>query len=168
MKLSFAVLSSFLAAALAAPQTHHHSHTHTSAKERLGVHADTSANVDYNENWAGAALTSLDSGEYFEAVSSTFTIPDPTIPTDVEATGTSYTVSSWIGIDGYGCDNLWQSGVDGTVDSTGAKSYYAWYEWYPAGTQVFDIGDISAGDVGLHNLLSALPRRRIFSNGDKY
>ncbi|RDW64656.1 hypothetical protein BP6252_10307 [Coleophoma cylindrospora] len=148
MKFLLAVLPTLLATAIAAPSPK------LNAKARLARSASrhqssksaAAANDEYNGSWGGAAVADLNSGEVVTGVSATFTVATPAIPSDVSSSD-SYTESTWIGIDGDGCNNLWQSGIDGTIDSNGEISYYAWYEWYPAGTEVFDLGTISAGDV---------------------
>ncbi|KAG8156413.1 hypothetical protein KVR01_013754 [Diaporthe batatas] len=97
----------------------------------------------YNVNWAGALLT----GKNVTAASGSFPVPKAAVPTEKEAGLKEYTASAWVGLDGYNCKGLWQAGVDSIVESSGETSFYAWYEWLPADTQVVDLGEISAGDV---------------------
>lgn len=106
-----------------------------------------------NDQWAGAGYSGLySSGEVLHGVSTSFNVLSAAIPTDADTGESMYYASAWIGIDGQGtCADenagLWQAGVDSTVTSDGTVGFYAWYEWYPAGTVVVDIGTISAGDV---------------------
>lgn len=136
---SYAVLSALFAAALAAPSQN--AITRSLARRSKSAHH---ASETLNENWAGAVLNS---GAKYTAVSATFDVLTPSVPKDFTTNLSEYTASAWIGIDGAYCDGgLWQAGVDSIVEKNGDTSFYAWYEWYPAATQVIDIGTISAGD----------------------
>ncbi|KAI9647251.1 hypothetical protein NHQ30_003634 [Ciborinia camelliae] len=148
MKYSIAVAALLTGSAVAAPATK------LNAKERLALRNNKAARSDeyYNDSWAGAVLT----GAAYTGVSSSFPIPKPAVGTTGETSASDFTASTWIGIDGYGCNNLWQAGVDSTIEaSTGTISYYAWYEWYPADTQVIDLGTLSAEDVISVNLTTS-------------
>ena len=159
MKLSFAILGSiFLPTTLAAPHNRGISQriqrrtagSHLSAPKRLsnstsyGIDSDIK-NTDYSSNWAGAVIFSPPTGQTFNAVSGTFTVPTPSIPGG--ASGDSFAASAWVGIDGdtYSTAIL-QTGIDFTVTSTGDISFDAWYEWYPDFSYDFTL-DVSAGDV---------------------
>ena len=144
MKATAVVLSTILVGVLAAPQ----SLSNTKARNtRRSARKNLAAREELDENWAGAVLDSFSSGETVKSVNSTFTVPTPSFPSTKSDYYTEYTTSAWVGIDGYYCDNLWQTGIDSTILLSGEISYYAWYEWYPADTEVFDLGTISAGDV---------------------
>lgn len=139
MKYSIAVAALLAGSAVAAPAAK------LNAKQRLAQRNRNAARSDewYNESWAGAVLSGVYTG-----VSASFPIPKPAIGTTGETSASEFTASTWIGIDGYNCDNLWQAGVDSTIEkSSGEISYYAWYEWYPADTVVIDLGSLSANDV---------------------
>ncbi|ESZ98638.1 hypothetical protein SBOR_0978 [Sclerotinia borealis F-4128] len=145
MKYSIAVAALLAGSAVAAPAAK------LNAKQRLAQRNKNAAssNEDYNVSWAGAVLT----GAAYTGVSASFPIPKPAVGTTGETSASDFTASTWIGIDGYNCNNLWQAGVDSTIEkSTGAVSYYAWYEWYPADTQVIDLGTLTAEDVISVNL----------------
>ncbi|KAF7872447.1 hypothetical protein EAF04_003368 [Stromatinia cepivora] len=140
MKYSIAVATLLAGSAIAAPATK------LNAKQRLAQRNKNAARSDeyYNESWAGAVLT----GAAYTGVSASFPIPKPAVGTTGETSASYFTASTWVGIDGYNCDNLWQAGVDATIEkSTGTLSYYAWYEWYPADTQVIDLGTLTAEDI---------------------
>lgn len=116
--------------------------------------ATSNADDEYNVSWAGAVLD--DGGEtIYTGVYSEFTIPVPTKPTSGETDAEVWTVSSWVGIDGYSqgsdCQGLWQAGVDASIDSSGTVTYDPWYEWYPAETLGFSL-TVTAGDVIAVNL----------------
>lgn len=117
------------------------------AQQSTSSSTASSANDELNENWAGV-VSQGDEGSV-TGVSASFVLPTVKKPTDgSQVDATTHTASTWIGIDGYSCGTgLWQAGVDGTIDSSGAVTWYAWYEWYPAGTVEVDIGDLATGDV---------------------
>lgn len=101
---------------------------------------NSTAHVQYSQNWAGAVLV----GTGYTAVTGTFTVPTPQAPSS--GSGDSYAASAWVGIDG----DTWtkailQTGVDFTVEN-GEASFDAWYEWYPDYAYDFSGIDISAGD----------------------
>jgi Peptidase A4 family len=52
----------------------------------------------------------------------------------------------WVGIDGYSSSTVEQTGTD-TDCSGGAPQYYAWYEFYPAGSVTISSLTLHAGDV---------------------
>jgi hypothetical protein len=54
--------------------------------------------VSYNSAWAGAILTAPPTGQIFNAVSCTFTVPTPSYPSGV--TSGDYPAAIWVGIDG--------------------------------------------------------------------
>jgi len=104
------------------------------------------SHVDYSSNWSGAVIESPPSGETFNAVSGTFTVPTPSVPSD-GSDSSSYAASAWVGIDGDTYTNaILQTGVDFTVTDSGDVSYDAWYEWYPNYAIDFSLS-VSAGDV---------------------
>jgi hypothetical protein len=80
-------------------------------------------------NWAGAIIGSPPSGETFNNVVGTFTIPTPSTPPG--PSGGSYYASVFVGIDGGTYKNAsLQSGIDFTYEN-GAVSYDAWYRMSP-------------------------------------
>jgi hypothetical protein len=105
------------------------------------------SDVQYSENWSGAAITSPPSGQTFNAVSGKIIVPTPSVPSGVESTDGEYAASAWVGIDGNTYSTaILQTGLDFTVSTSGAVSFDAWYEWYPDYAMDFDL-TISAGDV---------------------
>lgn len=119
-------------------------------KSKINSATNSTSDVQYSSNWSGATLVTPPSGQTFNAVSGTFTVPTPSAPSGVSATDGEYAASAWVGIDGNTYSTaILQTGVDFTVDTNGDVSYDAWYEWYPDYAYDFDI-DISAGDVRIH------------------
>lgn len=82
-----------------------------------------------SSNWGGYAVQSCltnPSNDVVTAVSGTWVEPTAKCPSGK----TSY-AAFWVGIDGYTSSSVEQLGTDSDCDS-GAASYYAWYEMYPA------------------------------------
>lgn len=67
----------------------------SSSSETTTTHS--TADVEYNESWAGAVVTGSD----MTGVSASFEVPDPAIPTSGQTSATEHTASTWIGMDGY-------------------------------------------------------------------
>jgi hypothetical protein len=67
-------------------------------------------------NWAGAVFNSA-AGTY-KSVTGTFTVPKPSKPSG-GSSGTTYSASAWVGIDGDTCGNaILQTGLDFNVEGT--------------------------------------------------
>lgn len=142
MKCSIAIAALLAGSVIAAPTTKLNAKQRHSRRNRNVARS----NDHYNKSWAGAVVTGIYTG-----VSASFPIPKPKVGSTGETSAAKFTASTWIGIDGYNCNNLWQAGVDATIEkSTGEISYYAWYEWYPADTQVIELGTLTADDVSFH------------------
>jgi hypothetical protein len=64
-----------------------------------------------SSNWAGAELTPP-SGETFQSITATMTLPELTAPDVAEGPADEYFLYVWVGIDGDGAcsDALWQTG----------------------------------------------------------
>jgi hypothetical protein len=102
------------------------------------------SHVEYSSNWSGGVLTSPPSNSTFTSVTAEFTVPMPSLPKG----GTqAASASAWVGIDGdtYSAAIL-QTGVDFNVDTSGAVSYDAWYEWFPDYAYDFTGFKINPGD----------------------
>jgi hypothetical protein len=68
-----------------------------------------------------------------------------TVPT-VNCSKTPNTYSSfWVGIDGWTSSTVEQTGTDSDCDGT-SPSYYAWYEFYPAGSVLISSVPVSPGN----------------------
>jgi len=78
---------------------------------RVDKPAGNETDTDYSTNWTGGVLTAPPSGQTFNAVSATFVVPQPSVPSG-KSSGT-YSASAWVGIDGDTYQNaIWQSGID--------------------------------------------------------
>ncbi|CAI7578536.1 unnamed protein product [Penicillium discolor] len=86
------------------------------------------ANVQYSKNWAGVVREKPPASATYNAVSATFTVPEPTATDD---SGDMQAVSAWVGIDGDTYTKaILQTGIDAYTQN-GKRTYDAWYEWYP-------------------------------------
>jgi hypothetical protein len=89
-----------------------------------------------SENWSGYAVT----GSAFTVASGSWTVPT------VNCSKTPSTYSSfWVGIDGYSSSTVEQTGTDSDCSGSTAR-YYAWYEFYPAGSVVISSVPVSPGN----------------------
>ncbi|KAL3425072.1 peptidase A4 family protein [Phlyctema vagabunda] len=115
--------------------------------------------VEYSSNWAGAVIESPPSGQTFNSVVGTFTVPTPKVPSGVS--GSTYAASAWVGIDGdtYSTAIL-QTGIDFTITKAGAVSFDAWYEWYPDYAYDFSLA-VKAGDVITLSVTSSTTKKGV-------
>src|SRR5215472_228991 len=97
-------------------------------------------NVVQNGYWSGFAATAA---APYTSASGTFQVPR----VSYSGSGHSYEDSAlWVGIGGDGDSTLIQLGTEQLVTSSGAASYYVWYELYPAAT-VYLGHTVSPGDI---------------------
>jgi hypothetical protein len=90
-----------------------------------------------SENWSGYAVT----GKDFTFAKGSWHVPE------VDCTKTPNTYSAfWVGLDGYSDKTVEQTGTSSDCNGT-TPVYYAWYEFYPAGSVVISSMTISPGDV---------------------
>jgi hypothetical protein len=87
-------------------------------------------------NWSGYAID----GTGATAVTGTWVEPKVTC-----APGENSWSSPWVGIDGDNSNTVEQIGTDSDCRN-GVPSYYAWYEMYPKGMVVLNMGPVSPGD----------------------
>ena len=79
--------------------------------------------IEYSSNWSGYAVT----GGTYTSVSATWVQNAGSC----SSSDTDTDMSPWVGIDGYSSSSVEQTGT--SVDCSGSsKTYYAWYEMYPA------------------------------------
>jgi hypothetical protein len=92
--------------------------------------------VSDSTNWSGYAVT----GSSFTTAKASWIIPT------VTCSKTPNTYSSfWVGIDGWTSSTVEQTGTDSDCDGSRA-SYYAWYEFYPAGSVLISSVPVSPGN----------------------
>ena len=90
-----------------------------------------------SDNWSGYAVT----GKEFTYAKGSWHVPQ----VDCTKTPNSYS-AFWVGIDGYNDSTVEQTGTDSDCYST-TPQYYAWHEFYPAGSVVITSMPVVAGDV---------------------
>ncbi|KAL1864765.1 hypothetical protein Plec18167_009653 [Paecilomyces lecythidis] len=123
----------------------------------VAAEQSTSADVQYGYNWAGVIHTTPPATGTYTAASATFTVPEPTATDD---SGDKQGASAWVGIDGGTYRNaILQAGVDFYIED-GTASYDAWYEWYPAYSNDFDLS-VTAGDVIVVKVVSSSPSQGV-------
>ena len=79
------------------------------------------------ENWSGYAVTA---GAPYTSASATWQVPNASYDGGNTPYGYEY-VFNWVGIGGYGDATLIQLGTESVVSTSGARSFYVWYELYP-------------------------------------
>lgn len=88
-------------------------------------------------NWSGYAVT----GTSFTVAKGSWVVPA------VNCSKTPNTYSSfWVGIDGYSSSTVEQTGTDSDCDGR-SPDYYAWYEFYPAGSVLISSVPVAVGNV---------------------
>src|SRR5580700_10950014 len=92
--------------------------------------------ISDSSNWSGYAVT----GSGFTSAKGSWTVPS------VNCTKTPNTYSSfWVGIDGWTSSTVEQTGTDSDCNGS-SPSYYAWYEFYPAGSVLISSVPVSPGN----------------------
>ena len=105
----------------------------------LAAHSSVRAGgkIEYSSNWSGYAVT----GGTYTSVSATWVQNAGTC----SSSDTDTDMSPWVGIDGYSSSSVEQTGT--SVDCSGSsKTYYAWYEMYPANFVTIN-HTVKAGDT---------------------
>jgi hypothetical protein len=97
---------------------------------------ENNVTVEESTNWSGYAVE----GSSFTSAKASWTIPT------VNCSKTPNTYSSfWVGIDGWTSSTVEQTGTDSDCDGS-SPSYYAWYEFYPAGSVLISSVPVSPGN----------------------
>jgi hypothetical protein len=92
--------------------------------------------VSDSTNWSGYAVT----GSAFTSAKASWVVPT------VTCSKTPNTYSSfWVGIDGWTSSTVEQTGTDSDCNGS-SPSYYAWYEFYPAGSVLISSVPVSPGN----------------------
>jgi len=105
----------------------------------LGLHPDRvvdNVTVSDSTNWSGYAVI----GAAFTHARGSWTVPT----VDCSSTPNTY-AAFWVGIDGWTSDTVEQTGTDSDCDGK-TPSYYAWYEFYPAGSVLISSLSVAPGD----------------------
>jgi hypothetical protein len=100
-----------------------------------------------NSIWSGGVVLTT-AADTFKSIAGIFTVPDVAPPSSTPGT---YWMVSWIGIDGYGGNDVCQIGTVQyvTLGANGSitKGCYAWTEWYPLSWVAVPNFPISFGDT---------------------
>jgi hypothetical protein len=92
--------------------------------------------VSDSTNWSGYAVT----GSSFTSAKASWTVPT------VNCTKTPNTYAAfWVGLDGWTSSTVEQTGTDSDCDGK-TPSYYAWYEFYPAGSVLISSVTVAPGN----------------------
>lgn len=102
-------------------------------------------------NWSGVVDTT--STKSYGSTSIYYVLTEYVVPVASQAygacTGGSVYSSSWVGIDGWGSNDVLQGGTESDawcLLGVRTTTYYAWYEWYPSGAVKISSLPVSAGD----------------------
>jgi Peptidase A4 family len=109
-----------------------------------GPQLDANAN---NSIWSGSVVTTT-TADKFKSITGQWNVPD--VAPAAAGAGSWYSVA-WIGIDGFGGNDVCQIGTVQavTVAANGnvTKSCYAWFEWFPQSWQAITNFPVSMGDT---------------------
>jgi hypothetical protein len=92
-------------------------------------------------NWSGS-VASPPPGHTFGWITGQWTVPNPHAPTFGD-----FYASEWIGIDGWGSNDVLQAGTETAVGIFNTTFIYAWWEWWPASEVAITNLPVSAGDT---------------------
>lgn len=107
--------------------------------------------AEYDSNWSGVTVTPP-TGETFQTVTSTMTLPKLTAPDQSVGPGGEYFLYVWVGIDGDGdCGGLWQTGFAGQIDE-GVESWWGWVCFIYGDEITFDTNILNATSGDLVNM----------------
>jgi len=98
-------------------------------------------------NWSGVAVFPP-AGDVFKWMTGNWIVPDPNQPPSLP-TGEWYYSSAWIGIDGWGSNDVLQAGTDSDVlvqNGVTHKQVSAWWEWFPNYSVTINNFPVASGD----------------------
>ena len=101
-----------------------------------------------SSNWSGYVAH----GSSYSAVTGTWTIPEP------NATGAFASDGAWVGIGGYGTEDLIQAGTGTQVTPDGRLRYEAWVEMLPAAPETLPLA-VKPGDSVTFTVAETTPNR---------
>lgn len=96
-----------------------------------------------SSNWSGYAAESSitsPSNNFVKSVIGSWTVPKLTC-----SAGQATYVATWVGIDGYSDSTVEQTGTEQQCSTSGATTYFAWYEMYP--NPMKQLFNVNPGDV---------------------
>jgi hypothetical protein len=106
---------------------------------RIRDHIQLDDGTGTSSNWSGFAVT----GKGFTIAKGSWHVPE----VDCSKTPNAYS-SFWVGLDGdlSGSDTVEQNGTDSDCSGT-TPVYYAWYEFYPAGSVLIKDVPVAPGNI---------------------
>jgi len=113
----------------------------------VGKRVDRKDGTSTSTNWSGVVVPSP-AGDTFKTITGNWMVPDPNQPANLPA-GEWYYSSAWIGIDGWGSNDVLQAGTDSDVlvqNGVPTKSIAAWWEWFPADSVAITNLPVTSGD----------------------
>jgi hypothetical protein len=113
-----------------------------------GVDAEAVHGTEFTEIWSGAVVYAPE-GDTCGWVEGEWTVPNA-FPPKHAASGTWYSVSTWIGLDGIHGGDVLQAGCDSTAMTSAGKVHRQlnpWWEWYPADTVAITNLPVVPGDT---------------------
>jgi hypothetical protein len=116
---------------------------HRPVANRVDIKDGTSTST----NWSGGVVPSP-AGDTFKWITGNWIVPDPNQPPGLP-TGQWYYSSAWIGIDGWGSNDVLQAGTDSDVlvqNGVAHKSVAAWWEWFPNSSVTITNLPVTSGD----------------------
>lgn len=94
--------------------------------------------------WSGCAIP----GGKWESITGTWNVPTAEAGIDdPPGKDGNYWMYAWVGLDGYGENELLQIGVSHFIDKDGRALYWGWYEWLPSGPQSISNWSVKPGDM---------------------
>jgi peptidase A4-like protein len=113
-------------------------------KGRARVSAAKGITNATSSNWSGS-VAFAPAKRTFGWVAGQWTVPNPHAP----GLG-SYYASEWVGIDGWGSNDVLQAGTETEIIDLGifsSRQVYVWWEWFPSGEVAITNFSVSAGDI---------------------
>ena len=102
------------------------------AVHRLRLVRDRTADSDaQSDNWSGAVVQPT-AGRW-TSVYGTWSVPGIYKPGTAAGSDGLWDCSAWIGLGGYGTDELFQAGVAQSIGQNNVTEYWPWYEWLVPG-----------------------------------
>ena len=110
---------------------------------RTGVTTSKGITNATSSNWSGSVVFAP-SKRSFGWVAGQWTVPNPHAP----AFGIYY-ASEWVGIDGWGSNDVLQAGTETEIVNVifSIKQVYVWWEWFPSGEVAISNFSVSPGDI---------------------
>jgi hypothetical protein len=127
------------------PHLSHSKGPSTKVRRRRAAQGAMEARLAFTDNlWAGCPI----GGGSWSSITGTWKVPAAGKGID-DPPGKDgfYWMYAWVGLDGYGENELLQIGISHRVGADGQPEYWGWYEWVPKGPQTIDNWSVKRGDI---------------------